>query len=310
MNTLHLKYAVEIERSGSITRAAEKLYMNQPHLSKTIHELEESVGIQIFKRTSKGMVPTKKGREFLDYAKNILYQLEKMENLLRGEDERKLSLSIAVPRASYVSDAFVEFVAALPADRDLYIDYRETNSLRSIREVGDGEIDLGIIRFQAEYESYFMEVMKNRNIHCELVRSFRYYLLMSRKHPLAARKNIQESNLDGFIEIMHGDAGGPTLPISSKDRALAGAGKTIREIAIYERGSQLELLDRVPETYMWVSPMPRYILDKFSLVQRRCDILNNEHKDYLIYRKGHRFTNEERVFVEKLTQAASGTAEE
>lgn len=211
MNTMHLKYAVEVERSGSITRAAEKLYMNQPHLSKTIHELEESIGIHIFKRTSKGMVPTKKGREFLDYAKNILAQVEKMENLLLDEDERKVSLSVAVPRASYVSCAFMDFVAALPADRDMHIDYRETNSLRSIREVGDGEIDLGVIRFQAGYESYFMELLKNRNIQCELVRSFQYHLLMSRMHPLAAYETIKHADLEGFIEITHGDAGEPSF---------------------------------------------------------------------------------------------------
>ena len=52
MNTQHLKYAVEVERTGSITQAADNLYMAQPNLSKAIKELEDTLGISIFRRTS------------------------------------------------------------------------------------------------------------------------------------------------------------------------------------------------------------------------------------------------------------------
>ena len=68
MNTLHLKYAVEVERTRSISKAAENLFMAQPNLSKAIKELEDSLGITIFQRTSKGVVPTQQGAEFLKYA--------------------------------------------------------------------------------------------------------------------------------------------------------------------------------------------------------------------------------------------------
>ena len=64
-NLLQLKYAVEVEKTGSISKAAENLYMNQPNLSKSIRELEDDIGIAIFDRTAKGVVPTEKGREFL-----------------------------------------------------------------------------------------------------------------------------------------------------------------------------------------------------------------------------------------------------
>ena len=84
LNTLHLKYAVEVERTGSITQAAENLYMGQPNLSKAIMELEEPLGFQIFERTSKGVIPTGKGTRFLVYAKNVLSQIEKMEALSDG----------------------------------------------------------------------------------------------------------------------------------------------------------------------------------------------------------------------------------
>ena len=49
MNISHLRYAVEVEKTGSITRAAENLYMGQPNLSKAIKELENSVGLTLFR---------------------------------------------------------------------------------------------------------------------------------------------------------------------------------------------------------------------------------------------------------------------
>ena len=53
MNTLHFKYAVEVERCGSITQAAENLYMAQPNLSKAIKELEDTLGISICPHVSR-----------------------------------------------------------------------------------------------------------------------------------------------------------------------------------------------------------------------------------------------------------------
>lgn len=309
MNTLHLKYAVEVERCGSITQAAEKLYMNQPNLSKNIRELEDSLGIVIFKRTAKGMVPTRKGREFLSYARNILAQVERMENLLCDDAERKVSFNIAVPRASYVAHAFTEFAAALSPEREVRIDYRETNSLRTIRDVADGEIDLGIIRFQDQYQSYFEDVLAEKRLRSELILSFAYRLLLSERHPLAQKAEIAAAELDDYIEITHGDASAPSAPMP-RNRIMAEDGRVLREISIYERGSQLELLDRVPGTYMWVSPMPRYVLEKFSLVQRTCDVPDNSHRDLLIYRKGHRLSAEDEMFVERLLASVRACAEE
>ena len=74
MNLTHLRYMVEVERLGSITKAAAALYMGQPNLSKAIKEMEREVGIPIFKRSAKGVVATEKGKEFLQYAKAIALQ--------------------------------------------------------------------------------------------------------------------------------------------------------------------------------------------------------------------------------------------
>ena len=55
MNIAHLRYAVEIAKTGSITQAADNLYMGQPNMSKAVKELESTLGIVIFKRTPRGL---------------------------------------------------------------------------------------------------------------------------------------------------------------------------------------------------------------------------------------------------------------
>ena len=113
MNTLHFKYAVEVERCGSITKAAENLYMAQPNLSKSIKELEDTLGFQIFARTSRGVVPTARGREFLVYARGILNQLQAMEALSQRHDDATQRFSLSMPRAGYIADCFSALVDSL-----------------------------------------------------------------------------------------------------------------------------------------------------------------------------------------------------
>ena len=112
MNTLHFKYAVEVERTGSITQAAENLFMGQPNLSKAIMELEETLGFQIFERTSKGVIPTDKGAVFLVYAKNILSSIEKMEALSDRNSAGQM-LSVAFPRSIYIASAMKKMSSEL-----------------------------------------------------------------------------------------------------------------------------------------------------------------------------------------------------
>jgi DNA-binding transcriptional LysR family regulator len=300
-----LKYAIEIERVGSISKAAERFYINQPHLSKTIRELEETLGIVIFKRTPKGTVPTKKGTEFLSYAKSILAQVDVVENMAGKNSPRKMVFNITVPRASYIAYAFTEFIKTLPADKMLTVDYRETNSVSAVHDVADGENDLGIVRLPVAYENYFIDFLREKDLNFEPISRFEYLALLSEAHPLAGDDPIDPSKLENYIEIVHGDT---NVPLLSKGRRACHDGGGRKEIAVYERASQLELLRRIPLTYMWVSPMPEEILSIFRLVQRRGDMTKNYQTDLLIYRNDHHFTNEDMRFISQLKKVVKETS--
>ena len=83
MNVLHMKYAVEVARLGSLNKAAESLLIAQPNLSRSVKELEAELGITIFTRSAKGMVLTPGGEEFIGYASEILKQIDQVDKMYK-----------------------------------------------------------------------------------------------------------------------------------------------------------------------------------------------------------------------------------
>ena len=243
MKIEHLKYAIEVEKTGLISKAAENLYMNQPHLSRAIKELEENVGIKIFNRTPKGVVPTKDGADFLVYAKNIAEQIDEVERMYKHRDVNMHKFDVSVPMACYVAQAFIEFVTEISNGKSLDISYRETNSLLAVESVLNNDNNIAIIRYQTLYEKYFLQFLEENGLCAEPIWEFKYFLIMSVQHPLAVEKEIEYKDLSDFIEITHGYLTIPTLPQSVLQEIHRG-GKRKKEIAVFERESQFERRSR------------------------------------------------------------------
>jgi DNA-binding transcriptional LysR family regulator len=304
MNTLHLKYAIEIERSGSITQAAENLYMAQPNLSKAIKELEDTLGISIFKRTSKGVVPTQKGNEFLTYAKNIINQIEKMEAAFIPAKTGRQCIHISIPRGSYIANGFTKFVSELDQDKEIEIRIKETNSMEAINNIVDDCFNLGIIRYQTLYENYFLDYLAEKELCHDLIWEFEYLAVMSKNHPLADATEVNNQQLEDYIEIVHGDTAIPYIATPELQKRK----QANKRIYVYERSIQFDLLTHIPSTYMWVSPIPDELLDRYQLVQRKCRVSNHKYKDILIYPKGYRFSDLDKKLIDKLYEAKNEVA--
>jgi len=302
-NLLQLKYAVEVENTGSISKAAENLYMNQPNLSKAIRELEDDLGVTIFDRTAKGMVPTEQGRELLRYARGILSQVAEMEALFRPAEDKKIRFDLCAPRAGYVSRAFASLVSTLGPDAAIRMSYRESGPMRAIKSVSNEINRLGIVRYQTVYEPYYLETLDERSLEYEPVRSFTRAAVMHKEHPLAKKAALTESDIAPFTEILYGDWSVPALPVAEA-RNLARAYENKKTISVYERASQMELLGGIAGSYALVAPEQEDFWDCFSLVQRPCNLPDNDYRDILIYRSGYRMTAEDRIFIEKLHEQA------
>ena len=296
-----MKYAVEVAKSGSLNKASEVLLIAQPNLSRSIKDLEGELGITIFDRTSRGMILTPDGEEFINYAKGILSQIEQVEKYYKDNSVRKQKFSVSVPRACYISEAFAEFSKSLtkePAE----IFYKETNSLRTIRNILENNYNLGIIRYAENYDKYFKNMLEEKEISYELVTEFRYHLLVSAESPLAQKDSVTFEDLCGLIEIAHADPYVPSMPLSKVMKEEL-PDNIDRRIFIYERGSQFDLLSKNPETFMWVSLVPDSVMDRYQLTEKICVDNTKIYRDVLVYRNGYKLSMLDKQFITALCEA-------
>ncbi len=299
MNTTYLNYALEIERVGSISQAAQNLYMAQPNLSKAIRELEKELGFTIFKRTAKGVRPTEAGTEFLYHARQIMEQVGAVERISQRIGTDKLKYKISIPRGSYIVDGFTSFLSELELEKGMEVTINETNALGTISNVADRGYNLGIIRYQMLDETHYLTMLKNNHLTYETIWEFEYVLVMSKNHPLANKETITPEDLSEYTKITHGD-----IELPHVRRINHEAEMTPRNVIyVYERGSQFDLLTNVPTTYMWVSPIPQKLLDKLQLVQRICRAEDNLYKDVMIFREDYHITEHDRLFQKKIYES-------
>lgn len=299
MNTLHLKYILEVEKMGSISKAAENLYMNQPQLSKAIKDLEETVGISIFKRSSKGVVPTTKGAEFIMYAKGIMAQVERIETLFNAQKSDVLIFDAAVARSTYISQAFSKFLVSLGSKEQLKINYRETNPIRAIKNVATGENNIGIIRYHIENERYFIQMFEEKELRFDQLWEYTEEILVSEKSPLAKLDVITAEDLENYIEVDYGDDAVPFLP-PAKAKQKTEAKENKKYISVYERAGLYDVLRAEKNAFARVSPAPS---DSYKGTGLKSVPYSGEGGlccDVIFYRKDYTKTETDKKFVEIL----------
>ncbi len=298
MNVLHMKYAVEVARAGSINKAAEELYMAQPNLSRCIKELEADLGIAIFERSPKGMTLTPEGEGFIRYARKALDQIDEIERLYKNGPHTGSTFSIYVPRASYISDAFARFSCGIPESTSEII-FKETTTTDVINSIINSDCRIGIIRYLSNYDGYFREMLDEKGLEHEVIAEFSFVIVMNAECPAAKNEKMTLEDLRSLTEIAHGDTYIPSLP-TADIREDGYSGVIRRRMFLFERASKFELLAKNPGTFMWVSPLPRDLLDRYGLVQRECVDIKKIYKDVLVRKKDYELSELDERFIAEL----------
>ena len=260
MNTQHLQYIIEIERTRSISQAAENLFIGQPNLSRILHDVEQMLGFRIFERSTRGVRPTTRGTIFLQHAKSILRETEAIEALgpKRAVANR---LRVCIPRSAAMLDLTAQYLAGLPQAEPVDAVIRECHARTALETLASGETEIGVIRFRSEYRDYFEEQMTQRGLNFEILSKYRYQVLLCRNHPLAQKSVLQRSDLADLPEIVHGDTF--RQPGQTEQHVS-------RKIYTVDRLAQLSLLEKIPNSYMWASAMPERCLRRWGFVQKIC----------------------------------------
>lgn len=302
MNIVYLKYAVTVAKAGSLSKAQEQLFIAQPNLSRAIKELEKELNIVIFDRNTKGVTLTPDGERLISYGEKLLKEISYIEEQFKGEKTNKIVFSISVPRASYICNAFAEFSKELVKEEKCEVYYKETNNQRTLTNVLEKGYKFGIIRYATVFDKYFKQTIENKNLAYEMITEFNYVLLVNKESPLTKIEKVKFSDLEPLIEIAHADPYAPSVTLAEiKKEELPD--NISKRIFVFERASQFEVLSTNTETFMWVSPVPQDILERYGLVQLECEENKKVYKDVLIYQKNYKLTNLDKLFITKLCES-------
>ena len=146
MELLELRYFVEIAASGSLSRAAARLSMSQPTLSRQLNKLEREMRTDLFYRNGRGVSPTEAGRRLLQVANATLRQLEDVKNELQsGTLDEMGEVTIGTPpsiAATVGADLATVFAAMYPR---AHLRMRESFSGILLEWIEAGRLDLAVL---------------------------------------------------------------------------------------------------------------------------------------------------------------------
>lgn len=195
MTLQQLKYVVTVAETGTITEAANKLYISQPSLTNAIHELEKEMNLVIFNRTNKGISLSREGENFLGYARQVLEQAAILEDKYKGNGGGKKQFCVSTQHYSFAVNAFVDLIKEY-GQEEYDFSLRETQTYEIIEDVARMRSEIGILFLNDFNEAVLNKILKSYDLEFHLLFIARPHVFISRKHPLAANKVIANKELE------------------------------------------------------------------------------------------------------------------
>ncbi len=226
MTLQQLRYVITIANTGSMHTAAESLFITQPNLSKAIKDLEEELEIIIFNRTNKGVLLTDEGIKFLSYARQVLEQVDLLEDTYKNKEGLKRIFAISSQHYGFVVNAFVKLVSILGKDKYEF-SLRECKTFEVINDVKDGRSELGVVYLSNFNSEIIKKFISNNNLKYEFLFEAKPHVLLSKNHPLAEREIINLSDLENYPRLSYDQGINNSFYYSEEPHALEAVKKSI-----------------------------------------------------------------------------------
>lgn len=197
MRIQQLEYLEKIVEAGSINEAAKRLFLTQPSLSNAVKELENEMGIQIFQRSSGGISLTAEGREFMTYSKQILDQVNLMNERYKNGQQRKQSFSVSAQHYAFVVHAFVELIKSVNAS-EYQFTLRETETQNIFNDLAQFKSELGILYTNSFNQKIMQRLFKENNLVFTPLFVAKPHIFVSRYNPLTSKSSVNLSDLEDF----------------------------------------------------------------------------------------------------------------
>ena len=194
MTLTQLRYVIAIANAGSMNEAARNLFISQPSLSSTVKDLEEEVGVELFRRSNRGIFVTPEGEEFLGYARQVVEQYELMESKYISKKPSKKKFSVSTQHYTFAVDAFVEMVKQFGMDEYEFA-IHETKTYSVIENVKNFKSEIGILYLNDFNSKILTKLFHEFNLEFHELLKCSIYVYMWKGHPLADREEIELSEL-------------------------------------------------------------------------------------------------------------------
>ena len=208
MTIQQLKYAVAIADTGSLNKAAEILYVAQPSLTNSIKDLENEIGITLFSRNVKGTTLTNDGAEFMQYARQTIWQYDMLCEKFGRAGNLKKKFGISTQHYSFAVKSFVEMVKQLGTDEYEFA-IRETKTREVIDDVSLGRSEIGILYESDFNRSAIEKILRANDLEFNKLIECDAYVYLWKGHPLAKAGSIRFDDLAEYpcLSFEQGAAG-------------------------------------------------------------------------------------------------------
>ncbi|MEE1312585.1 MAG: LysR family transcriptional regulator [Lachnospiraceae bacterium] len=189
MTLQQLRYAITISDTRSMNQAAKSLYISQPSLSASIKDLEEEIGIELFRRSSRGVTVTVEGKEFLGYARQVVEQYRLLEGKYVSKDLLKKKFGVSMQHYSFAVKAFVEMVKQFGME-EYEFSIHETRTADVIEDVKNLRSEIGILYLNNFNEKVLGKIFKEKEVEFVELFSCKTYAYLWKGNPLAKKEKL------------------------------------------------------------------------------------------------------------------------
>lgn len=197
MTLTQLRYAITVAGASSMSEAARELFISQPSLSAAMKDLEEELGIAIFRRTNRGIFLTLEGEEFIGYARQVVEQYELIENRYIAKDAIKKKFSVSMQHYTFAVNAFVEMVKQFGMDKYEFA-VNETRTYDVIEDVSTFKSEIGILYVNDFNRKVLEKLFRERNLLFHPLLNCSIYVYLWKGHPLAGKEEILLEELSEY----------------------------------------------------------------------------------------------------------------
>ncbi|MBQ5447122.1 MAG: LysR family transcriptional regulator [Lachnospiraceae bacterium] len=197
MTLTQLRYAITVAESKSMNEAAKNLYISQPSLSSAIKELENEIGVELFRRTNRGILMTAEGKEFVGYARQVVEQYQLIESKYIQKENVKQKFSVSMQHYTFAVNAFIELVKQFGMD-DYEFAVHESKTYEVIEDVKNFKSEIGVLYVNDFNKKVLSKLFSEFDIEFHEIMDCHIYAYLWKGHPLAEKKEITLEQLDDY----------------------------------------------------------------------------------------------------------------